>query len=104
MHQKYNYLSYKGILGVDFLIANSEVYFLEINSPFSILYTTNKFCIKRKRLTDYTGIVVKIFLENEQISKDIFCDLKVKHSSYIIDYEDNQYDYKSYLDQYQEFK
>lgn len=96
--QKIQLLSYKGILGVDFLIANSEVYFLEINPRFQSSTPLINFALKEKGLPTIQELLLKSFYENEQISKDIFCDLKVKHSSYIIDYEDNQYDYKSYLD------
>lgn len=95
--QKIQLLPYKGVLGIDYLISEAEVYFLEINPRFQSSTPMLNLALNEKGLPSIQELLLETFYNEKVLDKNIFENLKVDYSSYIIDYEDTQYDYETYL-------
>ncbi len=95
--EKLRLLPYKGILGIDYLIADSTTYFLEINPRFQSSTPMLNLALKENNLPSIQELIFNIFCKDFVLSKNIFDNLKVDYCSYIVDFESEQYDYKSYL-------
>lgn len=94
---KLQLLQYKGILGIDYLISESEVYFLEINPRFQSSTPMLNLTLKEDGLPTIQELLIDVFYKGNIADKDILENLQVNYSSYIIDYENEKYDYKTYL-------
>lgn len=94
--EKLQLLPYIGLLGIDYLISESEVYFLEINPRFQSSTPMLNLALKEKGLPSIQELLINIFDKKNEPNKNIFEQLKVDYSSYIIDYEDEHYDYETY--------
>lgn len=95
--QKIQLLPYIGILGIDYLISENDVYFLEINPRFQSSTVMLNLALNEKGLPSIQELLLETFYNEEGLNKNIFENLKVDYSSYIIDYEDKKYDYKTFL-------
>lgn len=90
-------IHYKGILGIDYLISESEVYFLEINPRFQSSTPMLNLALKENGLPTIQELLIDTFYTGNILNKSILENLQVGYSSYIIDYEEEQYDYETYL-------
>lgn len=95
--KKIQLLSYKGLLGIDYLVSEDEVYFLEINPRFQSSTPMINLALKESKLPSMQELVLDSFYHQNLLIKDMFKNIKVNYSSYIIDYAENQYDYRTYL-------
>ena len=95
--EKIQLLSYKGVLGIDFLISESEVYFLEINPRFQSSTPMLNLALKEEGLPTIKELLIDIFYKGNILDKSILENLQVGYSSYIIDYEDEHFDYETYF-------
>ena len=75
---------YLGICGIDFLIYNDEVYFMEINSRFQSSSTVLNKALKDNNIYSLQEMNYMCF--NNMIIN--FPSIDINYSSYIIDYED----------------
>lgn len=95
--EKIQLTSYIGILGIDYLICKSKVYFLEINPRFQSSSSILNLALKKQKLPSIQEMLLNIYYKEESPNKDIFNNLQVDFSNYIIDYEEKKYDYATYL-------
>lgn len=95
--EKIKLVPYKGILGIDFLISDSEVYFLEINPRFQSSSSILNLALKEHELPSLQEMILNIYYNDSFLNADIFDNLQVSFSNYIIDYEESKYDYNAYL-------
>lgn len=95
--EKIQLLSYRGILGIDFLIVGTEVYFLEINPRFQSSTPMLNLALSDKQLPSIQELLLDSYYKKNILAKDIFKQLTVNYSSYIVDYETDKYDYTAYL-------
>lgn len=95
--KKIQSLSYKGILGIDYLVSDEEVYFLEINPRFQSSTSIINLALNENSLPSIQELVLNAFKKENCIISNSFKNLKVNYSNYIIDYENNHYDYSTYL-------
>lgn len=94
--EKIKLMSYKGILGIDYLVSDSEVNFLEINPRFQSSSSILNLALKKQGLPSIQEILLKKY-DDSFLNTDIFDNLQVNFSNYIVDYEDSKYDYDTYL-------
>ncbi len=95
--EKIQLMSYKGILGIDYLISGSEVYFLEVNPRFQSSSSILNLALKEQGLPSIQEILLNIYAKETHLIKNMFDNLQVNFSNYIVDYEDSKYDYDTYL-------
>lgn len=76
-------MGYKGVLGIDFLVFNKEVYFLEINPRFQSSTPLLNEAMSIKNGTTLQEICLKIYTDSEYIIPQFQND--VPFSSYIVD-------------------
>ena len=96
--EKIQFMQYKGLLGIDYLISESEVYFLEINPRFQSSTSMLNLALNEKGLPSIQELLIDIFYKEAEFDTNILKNLKVSYSSYIVDYENEQYDYKTYCE------
>lgn len=95
--EKIKVMSYTGILGIDYLISGTEIYFLEINPRFQSSTPMINLALTEKGLPSIQEVMLKMFFQKSEMPDNIFDGLKVNHSSYIVDYEKGKCDYSVYL-------
>lgn len=96
--EKIQFMQYKGLLGIDYLISESEVYFLEINPRFQSSTSMLNLALNEKGFPSIQELLIDIFYKEAEFDTNILKNLKVSYSSYIVDYENEQYDYKTYCE------
>jgi len=95
--EKVQLLPYKGLLGIDYLIENDNVFFLEINPRFQSSTPMINLALKDVQLPSIQEILLDSFTKEKILYKELLENLQINYSSYIIDYEKGKYDYESYL-------
>ena len=100
--EKIKLFSYKGILGIDYLISGADVFFLEINPRFQSSTPMINLALEKQGLPSIQELLIKIFYQKDKIPKSIFDNLTVNYSNYIIDYEEDLYNYNFYLQNIEE--
>ena len=93
--EKIKDFSYKGILGIDYLISENDVYFLEINPRFQSSTRMLNLALTDRGYPSIQEILLDIFYNNKINDLTFLSDLNINYSNYIIDYDEN-YDYKKY--------
>lgn len=95
--EKVQLLSYNGVLGIDYLICGSKVYFLEINPRFQSSTSLLNLALKENGLKSIQEMLLEIFYKKTTWDKNILMNINVNYSNYIIDYESEKYNYSAYL-------
>lgn len=95
--KKIQHLPYNGLLGIDYLVVNSDVFFLEINPRFQSSTPMLNLALKDAGLPSIQEFVINSFYPQNDLNINTLEKIKVCYSSYIIDYESKAYDYKFYL-------
>lgn len=87
-------LGYKGILGIDYLIEGTEVYFLEINPRFQASTPLINLELASKLSITLQNILLNIFSEQEYFIPKL--KMSINYSTYIIDANKNNSYYSQY--------
>ena len=95
--EKIQLTSYIGVLGIDYLIADSEVYFLEINPRFQSSTSILNLALKRQDMPSIQEMLLGYWYQGKIPAKGVFDNLQIALSNYIIDYEEGIYDYGTYI-------
>ncbi len=95
--EKMQLLSYEGILGIDYLVTETMVYFLEINPRFQSSTPLLNLALKDMNLPSIQELVLNNYYKDKKSAPKVLDDLEVNYSNYIIDYEDESYDYAGYI-------
>ncbi len=93
--EKIKCIGYKGVLGIDYLIADNEVYFLEINPRFQASTPLINLEMASKHSLTLQNILIHIFTEPEYLIPELGVD--INYSSYIIDAKEDNSFYSEYL-------
>lgn len=93
--KKVQYLGYKGVLGIDFLIEENEVYFLEINPRFQASTPLINLELERTQALTLQKLLLDIFSEPEYLIPDL--KTEGNYSNYIIDANEKRSFYFEYL-------
>ncbi len=88
-------IDYKGILGIDFLVSDTEVYFLEINPRFQSSTPLLNEVLSKKYGITLQDIYLKIYSDEEYVIPQFQYD--VPFSSYITDAHQSYGHYPEYL-------
>ena len=95
--EKMQLLPYIGLMGIDFLISDNEVFFLEINPRFQSSSFILNLALEKNNLPSLQEIILDMNNQKSLLENNILENLKVDFSCYIVDYKSSEYDYKAYL-------
>lgn len=93
--EKIQCLGYKGILGIDYLVEGTEVYFLEINPRFQASTPLINLELASKLSLTLQTVLLNIFSEQEYFVPEL--KTEINYSTYIIDATENNSFYSQYL-------
>lgn len=89
-------IGYKGVLGIDFIITGSQVYFSEINPRFQSSSSIINTAFAKKNICSLQEMVLHIF-DKSDYKLPILYNVEIPYSNYIIDaYQQNGF-YSNYL-------
>lgn len=93
--EKIQCLGYKGILGIDYLVKEEEIYFLEINPRFQASTPLINLELSSKLSLTLQNVLLNIFSEQEYVIPEL--KTEINYSSYIIDANKKNSYYSQYL-------
>ncbi len=93
--EKAKNLGYRGILGIDYLVDDTEVFFLEINPRYQASTPLINLELAKMKLPSIQEIVLHIFAEDQYDIPALNVD--IDYSNYIIDANENDAEYSAYL-------
>lgn len=89
-------IGYKGVLGIDFIVTGSQVYFLEINPRFQSSSSVINYAFAKKHICSLQEMVLNIF-SKANYELPVLRNIAIPYSNYIIDaYSKNGF-YSDYL-------
>lgn len=93
---KVKFIGYRGVLGIDFLVSEEQVYFLEINPRFQSSTSILNLALADNQYPTIQEIILDIFDKKKIWNPDKLKLIKVPYSNYIVDYESDKFDYAFY--------